>query len=167
MEKSEGGMAMEQKSSIVTLEKLQKRAWALQDIEEIKKMHREYVLRANNRRFEEIIDYFAENATVEIRKYGVRKGKEEIAKLFNEVIARNKRVKGRYMLIQPVITIEGNTARGHWIMDLFSYESTASERSMGTYETGRYDCEYVKEGEKWKFGYLKLTSPWPELQKKT
>lgn len=151
----------------MTLEELQKRARVLQDIEEIKKMHREYVLGVNNRRFEKIIDYFAENATVEIRKYGVRKGKEEIAKLFKEEIARRKRVKGRHMLIQPVITIGGNTAKGHWIMDLFSYESTASGESMGTYETGRYDCEYVKEGEKWKFSYLKLTSPWPELQKRT
>ena len=151
----------------MTLEELQKRACVLQDIEEIKKMHREYVLGVNNRRFGEIVDYFAENATVEIRKYGVWKGKKEIEKLFKEEIAGRQHSKGRYMLIQPVITVEGKTAKGHWIMDLLSHESFLTGESITTYETGRYDCEYIKEGGRWRFSYLKLTSPWPEIHERT
>ena len=151
----------------MTLEELQKRIMALQDIEEIKKMHRDYVLGVNNRQFEKMLNCFAENAIVEIRTYGVRESKEEIEKLFKEEIARRKRPKSRHILIQPVITIEGKTAKGHWIMDLFSYESVLTGESMTTYETGRYDCEYIKEGGKWRFSYLKLTSPWPELHKST
>ena len=150
---------------VMILEELQKRIMALRDIEEIKKMHRDYVLGVNNREFEKILNYFAENAIVEIRTYGRRKGKEEIERLFKEEIAKHKHPKGKHILIQPVISVEGQTAKGYWIMDLFSYESTSTGRLMATYETGRYDCKYVKEGGKWRFNYLRLRSPWPELKK--
>ena len=152
----------------MTLEELEKKVRTLDDIEEIKNLHREYIFWLNNRQFEEMIDCFSKNATVEIRTFGPRKGREEIVRLFKEEIETVNPRKGS-ALVQPVITVEGDTAKGHWLMFHFSHSSVALEGidRLAEWEQGRYDCEYVREGGKWKFSFLKWTCPWPEQQGQT
>ena len=149
----------------MTQEELEKKVRRLQDIEEIKTMHRNYIFCLSNSQWEEVIDCFAENATIEIRTFGAWKGKEQIARKIRDVIARRYREvspKGGHVLIQPVITVEGDTAKGHWIMSHFVYELTVPARPVPQLARGRYECEYVREGGKWKFSYLKWITPWPE-----
>ena len=149
----------------MNLEELERKVKTLEDIEAIKNMHRNYIFLLRDSQFDEMTDCFVENATAEIRTFGVRSGKEEIARLFKEDIAKVKIPRG-HALVQPVITIEGDTAKGHWMMCTFNHDYTAPA-GMGRLiecESGRYDCEYVREGGKWKFSYLKWTCPWPEQQ---
>ena len=152
----------------MTLEELEKSVRELEDLNEIQNMHREYVFWFNCQQWNEIIDCFAENAMTEMGPHGVQKGKEEIAGLFREVIAKSERYKGRHIVSQPVIDVEGDTARGYWVTYCFVDIPTAIPKlavQVVNWEQGRYECEYVKEDGKWKFSYLKWIIPWPEPEK--
>ena len=64
----------------MTLEELEKKVKALEDIEEIKQMHINYIIALNHQNFEEMIECFTEDATMDYQ--GKREGKGEIAKFF-------------------------------------------------------------------------------------
>lgn len=146
----------------MTLDELEKRVKVLEDVEEIKKLHRDYIFWLDNKQFEEMIECFAKDATEEIGGTGgARKGKEEIAKVFREVIAKEPSAKGGHILVQPVITVEGDRAKGYWTMYRFDTFTTPAGQLV-KWAQGRYDCEYIRENGKWKFSSLKYTIPWPE-----
>jgi ketosteroid isomerase-like protein len=145
------------------LAEMLKEVQILEDVEAIKNMHNEYVICLRNNQFEEMIDCFADDAILEIRELGRRTGKEEIAKLFREHIARVKIPRG-HSLVQPVITVDGNTAEGHWTLYHFNYDYTkpAGKGCLTEWEQGFYECRYVRVGGVWKFSYLKFICPWPK-----
>jgi hypothetical protein len=146
----------------VTLEELEKRVRHLEDIEEIKELHREYLFCISNLEFDKALDCFSETIMVDIAEYGVRKGKEGVVKFFKDVIYKNVlQSKDGHCTGQAVISVEGDRAKGHWMFYRF-----VPEPSQVRWVQGRYDCEYVKENGKWKFTVLKLTRPWPEFFKK-
>ena len=69
------------------------------------------------------------------------------------------------MLIQPVISVDGDKAEGHWIMYRLNYyfkgPSGQVVKLFGPSVQRRYDCEYIKENGTWRFSRLKFTDPWP------
>lgn len=77
----------------MTLEELEKRVRALEDAEEIKTLHREYLFYISNLEIDKALDCFAENITTEIAQYGIGKGKKEVGKFFQEVIRIIERVE--------------------------------------------------------------------------
>jgi len=146
----------------VTLEELEKRVRALEDIEEIKKLHSDYIYWLDNKQWEEMISCFGENATEDIAGTGgPHKGIGEIGKAFREKIAKEKTAKGGHILAEPVITVEGDKAKGYWTLYRFDTFTTPAGQLV-KYSQGRYDCEYIREHGKWKFSRLKFTKPWPE-----
>lgn len=141
----------------MTYEELEKRLKTLENLEEIKTLHREYLFYISNLEFDKALDCFAESIEVNIANYGVRKGKEEVAKFFKEVIYNNVlKSKDAHFTGQPVVSMKGEGAEGHWMF--YRFVPPPSERR---WVQGRYDCEYIKENGKWKFSMLKLTRPWP------
>lgn len=145
----------------MTLEELEKKLRILEDIEAIKNLHHEYIFQLNNRQWDEIIDGFVEDATTNIGHHGLRKGKAEITKLFKEVISKINvgKVRDAHFAVQPVISVEGDKAKGHWLMYIMIADPTTGNASRFT--QGRHDCEYVKVDGKWKFKSVKYTRPWP------
>jgi ketosteroid isomerase-like protein len=145
---------------MMTLEELEKRVSTLEDLEAIRDLHHEYVFRLNNRQWDDIVDCFVDDATANIGAHGLRRGKAEITALFKERIARMNTGKGRdaHMVAQPVISIEGDKAQGHWLMYIFITDPATGNARM---TPGRHDCEYVKVNGKWKFKSVKYTRPWP------
>lgn len=109
-----------------------------------------------------MIGCFAENATAQITTPQVHKGKAEIAKHFREFIATRGVPKGGHILVQPVVTVEGDTAKGHWTMYRLFYDFDASAGATVRWTQGRYDCKYIKESGEWKFSSMKYVFPWPE-----
>jgi ketosteroid isomerase-like protein len=148
------------------VKELEERLQAMEDAEAIRKLHTDYIYCLSNWEFEKMGDCFAENAVEEgIFPDQKHVGKAEIKQMFKEMAA-NPPQKGGHMLIQPVISVEGAKAEGHWIMYRLNYyfkgPSGQVVNLFGPSVQRRYDCEYVKENGKWKFSRLKFTSPWPE-----
>jgi ketosteroid isomerase-like protein len=137
----------------MSFEELEKRIQALEDMEEIKKLHQRYIDLMDHLRYEEVLDLFTEDATSEVRNFGVKKGKKEIAEIYLEVLAKNRGSErfDAHMAIEPNIRVDGNTARGTWLIYiLFSKPEVA-------WVQGRNECEYRKENGAWKISKLKFT----------
>jgi len=143
----------------MTLEELEKKVRELEDKDEIKNLHREYLFCISNLEFEKALEYFTDNISIDIANYGIIKGKDDVARFFNDVIYKNVlQSKDAHFTVQPVISLDGDKAKGHWMF----YRLFPKPRP-DTWVQGRYDCEYVKENGKWKFSALKLTRPWPKF----
>lgn len=134
---------------------MEKRIAALEDLEEIKRLQREYVFLVNDHQLDRLVDFFVENGTAEIRNLGVREGRDEIAALYAG-IAQRMPVDTGHLLAQPVITVDGGTAEGHWQMYSFFPDKTIQ------WVQTRFDVGYIKVGGKWKIKTLRYRRPWPE-----
>jgi hypothetical protein len=133
----------------MTLEELEKRITTLEDFEEIKKLHKECVYCLANRKRDDLLDCFAEDGTADIDTYGLRKGKKEIEDLVKNEFDKLPKATGR-PVGQPVISVEGDKAKGHFVLYTLPYGPSS------TWRQGRCDHEYVKIDGKWKFSLVKF-----------
>jgi hypothetical protein len=124
-------------------------------MEEIKKLQRDYIYYYANRQWDELLDCFAEDATVDIAYHGLRKGKKAIAELVNNIFDKLVKPTQGHFLDQPMISVEGDTAKGVWILYIFFAEPKESCTQC------LFECDYVKIDGKWKFIFMELISPWP------
>lgn len=129
---------------------LEKRVKTIEDLEEIRQMHCEYMSCLDNIQFAKALDFFTDDAEVEVRNSGVMKGRANYSKIYLGTLAMRKERHDGHLVAQPVITIDGNKAKGHWIVYMF-FSVPVIE-----WVQGRHDCEYVKENGKWKFSKLKF-----------
>lgn len=133
------------------LEKLAKRVQALEDLEEIKKLHQKYIDLMDNLKYKEVLDLFTEDASVEVRNSGVLKGKEGLTDIYiNKLGRRTARSEGHFV-IEPDITIEGDTAKGTWLVYMLFSKPTVE------WVQGRNEAEYIKVGGQWKIKSMKFT----------
>jgi ketosteroid isomerase-like protein len=138
----------------LTLDELEMKVQLLEDLEEIKNLHKEYVFCLACRQWDDLLDCFMEDATAEIGDYGLRRGKKEIRELVDNVLDKLPKSNG-HIVGKPAITVKGDRATSYWNLYIFPNGQSA------TWEYGRYDCEYVKTDGKWKFISVKYTSPQP------
>ena len=143
------------------LEDIENRLRTIEDIEAIKSLQNEYLTYVLNRQWTEIPDFFAEDAFVIVGSHGKCRGIEEIRILFREVISKANAGKDRdaHFTVMPVITVDGDRAKGHWMLYIMIADSATG--AVSKLMQGRYDCDYVKQGGKWKFSKLIWTNPWP------
>jgi ketosteroid isomerase-like protein len=134
----------------MSLEELGKRVRALEDLEEIKKLHQKYMNLMDNLQYKEVLDLFTEDASVEIRNSGVLKGKEALTDIYVNKLGRRPKTEGHFV-IEPDITINGDTATGTWLVYMLFSKPTVE------WVQGRNDAEYVKVGGKWKIRSMKFT----------
>ena len=137
----------------MSLEELEERVRALEDLEEIKKLHQHYIDLMDKLQYEEVLDLFTEDATSEIRNFGVKRGRKEMAEIYLGVIAKkrgNERFES-HMAIEPNITVNGNNAKGTWLIYIFFSKPEIQ------WVQGKNECEYRKENGIWKISKLKFT----------
>jgi hypothetical protein len=135
------------------LEALERQIRTLVDIEEVKKLHYRYVNSLTFAEWDEVIDCFAENAVTDLGPPGVVKGKANIARLFREGISgAHGRGEGS-IVVHPIITVEGDKAKGNWLIYLLNVDLETKEPTG--WVLGEYNVDYVKEAGKWKFGFMK------------
>jgi ketosteroid isomerase-like protein len=137
-------------------EEMEKRLKTLEDLEEIKQLMNEYVFLVNEHKLDQLVElYTDDNPVAELRAdRGVKKGKKEIAEVYAS-ISKSMPTDVGHILAQPVITINGDTAEGHWLMYGF-----LPDKKIQWLQT-RFDAKYVREDGKWKIKWLKYTRPWP------
>lgn len=136
----------------MSLEELEKRIQAIEDLENIKKLHQHYIDLMDNLQYKEVLDLFTEDATVEVRNWGVKRGRKELSEIYIGILAKNRgtsRSEG-HMAVEPDITVDGNTAKGTWLIYMLSQPKIQ-------WIQGRNECEYRKEDGKWKISKLKFT----------
>ena len=133
----------------------------LEDIQNIKDLHREYVYWVANCEWDKVIDCFTEDCSVNLSKWGLRKGKGSLQKLFKEDIAHNNMGKGRdsHVATMPVIKVDGDKAEGHWLMYVFI--SDPENGKALRWFAGRHDAEYHRMNGQWKIHKIVFTAPWP------
>jgi len=137
----------------MSLEELEKRVKAIEDLEEIKKLHQHYINLMDDLQYDEVLELFTEDATSEIRNFGVKRGKKEMAEIYSGVLAKkrgNQRCDA-HMAIEPDITVDGDTAKGTWLIYIFFSKPEIQ------WVQGRNECEYRKENGTWKISKLKFT----------
>jgi ketosteroid isomerase-like protein len=146
----------------MTSEAMEKRLRRLEDIQEIKDLHREYIYWVNNCEWDKVIDCFTDDASANIGKHGLRKGKGELNKLFKVDIQNNNQGKGRdgHFAIQPVLSVAGDKATGHWLMYVMVSDPATGHALRWSH--GRHDAEYARVDGKWKISSIVWTNPWPK-----
>jgi ketosteroid isomerase-like protein len=135
------------------IEDLEKRLKAIEDTEEIKKLHQNYINLMDGLQYLKVLELFTDDCIVEVRSSGIKKGKKQIEDIYLGILAKNRgavRHEG-HLAVEPDITVDGNTAKGTWLIYmLFSKPSVQ-------WVQGKNECEYRKENGVWKIAKLKFT----------
>ena len=137
----------------MTITDLEKRIQVLEDAEEIKKLHQRYINLMDNLKYEEVLKLFTEDASVEVRNLGIKKGIKELREIYIDVLAKNRgseRFDG-HMAVEPDITVNGDAAKGTWLIYML-FSKPAIQ-----WVQGKNECEYKKVDGEWKISRLKFT----------
>lgn len=133
------------------LKNLEKRIQAIEDLEEIKKLHQNYMDLMDNLKYHEVLDLFVDDAVVEIRNFGVLKGKEGLTEAYiNRLGKRTARSEG-HLVVAPDITVDGDTARGTWLVYMLLSKPSVD------WVQGKNEAEYIKVDGKWHIKSMKFT----------
>lgn len=137
---------------------LSDRVRRLEDVEAVKKLHRTYVRRLADRDWAGMLDDFTEDAVVDLRHHGVRRGRAELAELFETMRADGDPPDG-YVLSSPVIEVDGDEATGRWTWHRHRCEfpvTGGTIRVFGPWWEGRYRCDYRRVDGRWKFSTMRF-----------
>jgi hypothetical protein len=141
----------------------EKRLKITDDIEEIKELQYRYINALIAHRWDEIADCFAEDSVMNMGLAkikdgttvgGILKGKAAILKEFKEGISKAHTGREGLFVVHPIIKVNGDKATGKWL-SYFMHVRSAGQDPLLHWMQGVYDCEYVKENNKWKFSLFK------------
>ena len=139
----------------MSLEDIEKRLRVLEDVEEIKRLKREYCAYCDdNYDADALADLFVEDAVWDGGALRPRiQGREAIREFF--VAAKERLPFAIHMVLNPIIEVNGDAAKGTWY--LFQ-PCTFAEGNRAVWGSARYDEEYVRVDGRWMFKNLALTS---------
>jgi len=125
---------------------LEERIRILEDIEEIKKLKSRYVYCLDERAWDDVLDFFTDDARVDFGLFGKYEGKKEIEEFFKVTFPPTATFT-LHMTQDPVIEINGDKARGQWYM----HESTTfTEGNTAAWGAVKYEEEFVRQNGRWK-----------------
>jgi hypothetical protein len=133
----------------------------LEDIEKINKLTRAYGYYVDKNLWDQVVDLFADDCSVEIAARGVYLGKKGADRLFRGAFGGGKigLAPGHlfnHFQLQGIVDIDpdGKTAQGRW--RVFAQIATVGRTAI--WSEGIYENTYVKEAGVWKFNKMKF---WP------
>jgi hypothetical protein len=136
---------------------LEARAQRLEDINAIKRLQRSYGYYLDEGQWSDLADLFAADATLEIGKDGVYRGRERIREYFRTLgNGRDGLAPGQlneHLQVMPVITLaeDGRSARGTWRAVILAGQLGKE----AWWSEGPYENQYVKEDGVWKIAGLR------------
>ena len=141
---------------------LKKRITIMEDVEEIKKVMYKYFYFVDYSMWDDVIDLFAENCSLELLDSGVYLGKDGVARQFKGRLGTKKKAIGRGYLgkitgCDPIVDImpDGKTATAGF--DNLTYIAYP-QLDRSEWGNGRYEVDFVKEDGKWKICRLHYQS---------
>jgi ketosteroid isomerase-like protein len=136
----------------MSLESIENRLRALEDIEEIKKLKARYSVYCDEDYDPDgLASLFAEDGVWDGGARGRADGREQVRALFSgmaKVIPF-----AVHMVMNPVIEVDGDTAKGTWY---FLGALTVADGNQALWTSLWYDEEYVRVDGEWKFKRLKV-----------
>lgn len=128
---------------------MEKRLAALEDLEAIKKLQREYMHYWDNQELSKIPPLFADDGELQLRNDEYCKGIKKITEFYDHGLPRNltAAVDG-HLTGEPLINIDGDKAVGNWTVYILLSEPSVQ------WVQGKNDCEYKKVNGVWKFSKL-------------
>ena len=124
---------------------IEERVRMLEDIEEIRQLKSKYVYSVDERDWDGVLNYFAEDAKVDFGFLGRFEGKKEIEKFYKETLPPMVSFC-IHMTQDAVITVEGDRARGKWYM----HESATFAGDRAAWGAMKYEDEFARRNGKWK-----------------
>lgn len=145
-------------SAQARLAAIEARASGLADINALENLQRSYGYYVDKMLWEQVLDLFTDDATLEIGMSGVYRGKASIREylydLSGGVEGPLEGVLYDHMQLQPVITLADDrmSAKARWRALLLT--GVSGSGSGGNWGEGPYENEYVKEDGVWKISKL-------------
>lgn len=132
----------------------------LDDIEAIRRLKGNYCLYVDQRDEEAWVSLFIEDAVWESDRFGTHRGRAAIRAFFRGI--PDFLSFAVHYVTNPIIEVDGTTATGRWLL---LEPCTLTEGGQAVWGAGRYEEEYVKLGDEWKFKRIKLLSSfWTPLE---
>ncbi|HXS80363.1 MAG TPA: nuclear transport factor 2 family protein [Gammaproteobacteria bacterium] len=137
---------------------VQTRADRVADVHAIQNLQGSYGYYTDKMLWDEVVDLFADDGTIEIGPSGVYVGKDSIRRYLLSLSGGQQGplegVLNDHFQLQPIVTVadDGLTAKGRWRLFLMTGVSGAG--SGGNWGEGVYENEYVKENGVWKIRSL-------------
>jgi SnoaL-like domain len=135
---------------LAELKALRAEVAALRDKDAIITLQTAYGYYVDKAQWDEAADLFARGATLEIAARGQFRGQDRIRAYLHALPALNEGTVFNHMQLQPLITVDGDTAKGRWraIMEV-GFVGRESLCGEGTYENA-----YIREDGVWKIDKL-------------
>lgn len=136
---------------------LEARAQQVKDANAIKKLQRAYGYYVEEGLWDEVVNLFADDATLELARDGVYIGKERIRQYFYALGDGRQGLRegqlNEQLQVMPVVTLgaDGVTARARWRNILL----TAQLGEHGEIGEGPFENEYIKQDGVWKFSKVR------------
>lgn len=137
---------------------VESRATRVGDINDIENLQGSYGYYTDKMLWDEVVDLFADDGTLEIGPSGVYVGKDSIRRyLLSLSDGKQGPIEGvlyDHFQLQPIATVaeDGQTANGRW--RLFLMTGVSGSGSGGNWGEGVYENEYVKQNGVWKIRKL-------------
>ncbi|HUL83692.1 MAG TPA: nuclear transport factor 2 family protein [Gammaproteobacteria bacterium] len=134
------------------------RAGVVADVDAIERLQGSYGFYWDKMLWDEVLDLFADDGTLEIGPSGVYVGKDSIRRYLYSLSGGKQGplegVLNEHFQLQPIVTVaaDGQTAKARW--RAFLMLGVYGSGSAGTWGEGTYENEYVKQNGVWKIGKL-------------
>ncbi|RPI58018.1 MAG: nuclear transport factor 2 family protein, partial [Lysobacterales bacterium] len=134
------------------------RATGVADVNAIHNLQGSYGYYTDKMLWDEVVDLFADDGTLEIGPSGIYVGKDSIRRYLMSLSGGRQGplegVLNDHFQLQPIVTVadDGMTAKGRW--RLFLMTGVSGSGSGGNWGEGVYENEYVKENGVWKIRKL-------------
>jgi hypothetical protein len=119
---------------------------SIEDIEEIRRARSKYYMAVDARRWDEAVDLYSDQASVDFA--GIWKGqtKKGIKKVLMDMVGANTSATFHCAFL-PVVEVDGDTATATGYLETYSVP-VGSEEAFS--QIGRVDDQYIKEKGQWK-----------------
>jgi len=130
----------------------------IDDINRVENLQGSYGYYTDKMLWDEVVDLFADDGTLEIGPSGVYVGKDSIRKYLLSLSGGKQGplpgVLNDHFEEQPIVTVapDGQSAKGRWRLMLMT--GVSGSGSGGNWGEGVYENEYVKQGGVWKIRKL-------------
>lgn len=125
----------------------------LEDIEAIRRLKASYcylvdaAVAGDPGKWDEFMTHFVDDAWIDFEMFGRHEGKQAIGRFYRELVGSSLSYSA-HMVGNPLIEVEGPTARGSWYVHV---PVTIRPRNEAAWLQGRYQEEYLKVDGQWRW----------------